>query len=136
MKNFLKLLLMTFVLISCDGHRTQWRVSETLSEQGTVVAKEFKGESVTHGSSVGITTNGELSIGSVTLHETEKFNVVFRCDHGHLFTINDPRIYEKVKEQDNVVIVYQEKYKNGKFYDFIFLDATAIKNKDEPTEKW
>lgn len=122
------LLLIICVAFAC-GEDHQW--SDHKSEVGIVVAKQFRGEIDASGSSLDLNLDtGDLSVGVVTLHESEKFDVVFRCEHGILFTINDPDLYLKVQENDSVEIIYREYtgVESGKILDLDFIDANTIQN--------
>lgn len=95
-----------------------------MQEEGVVIAKQFRGEVDETGSSVGFTTGGEITFGTVNIHESEKFDVVFKCQHGVVFTIDDVEIYGKLKEGDSVIIDYYEiRYEDNTVKDLDFVDA-------------
>lgn len=113
-------ILLATVLFSCkETHK-----SELMQEEGVVVAKQFRGEVNETGSGVGITAGGNITFGTVSIHESEKFDVVFKCQHGVIFTIDNADIYQKLKEGDNVTIDYYEiRYEDNTVKDLDFVDA-------------
>jgi len=120
LRSYVLYTLLATVLFSCK----EVYKSELMQEEGVVIAKQFRGEVNETGSSVGFTTGGEMTIGTVNIHESEKFDVVFKCQHGVIFTIDDVEIYGKLKEGDNVIIDYYEiRYEDNTVKDFDFVDA-------------
>lgn len=116
-------LTISLILFSVKTHKSSLK-----TEQGFVVAKQFRGEVNETGSTVGFTTDGKMTFGTVQIHEKQKFDVVFRCEHKEIFTINDPKIYQKLKENDKVIITYYEILdKNNNVKDLEFVDANLIK---------
>ena len=121
MKTNLIFALIAILLFSCC---VEYHNSELKTENGTVIAKQFRGEIRGSEPTVGFTTGGEMTFGVVDIHVSEKFDVVFKCEHGVIFTINDPEIYSKIKEQDTVLIEYYEILnESNEIVDFDFLDA-------------
>jgi len=120
LKSYALYILLATVLFSCkETHK-----SELMQEEGVVVAKQFRGEVNETGSSVGVTTGGDMTFGTVSIHESEKFDVVFKCQHGVVFTIDNVEIYGKLKEGDNVIIDYYEiRYEDNTVKDLDFVDA-------------
>jgi len=120
LRSYVLYTLLATVLFSCK----EVYKSELMQEEGVVIAKQFRGEVNETGSSVGFTTGGEMTIGTVNIHESEKFDVVFKCQHGVIFTIDDVEIYGKLKEGDNVIIDYYEiRYEDNTVKDLDFVDA-------------
>lgn len=126
MKQLLLLALTLIMLTSCDRRRYQITESEILTEQGTVIAKQYQGTTTSTGNTVGISTSGNLTVGMVSMTSPKKFDVVFACEHGTIFTINKADIYAKVQEGDTVLIFYYERYRNNVLYDYKFIDVTKI----------
>jgi hypothetical protein len=93
--------------------------SEIKTETGIVVEKQYKPATRLSGTS--INTSADLQFHN--LSEQERFMVLFKCDHGIVFGVNDPRLYAHLEKNDTVTIEYKEVYLFGKFYDFHFLDA-------------
>lgn len=120
LKSYALYTLLATVLFSCkETHK-----SELMQEEGVVIAKKFRGEVNETGSSVGFTTGGEMTFGTVNIHKSEKFDVVFKCQHGVVFTIDDVDIYGKLKEGDSVIIDYYEiRYEDNTVKDLDFVDA-------------
>jgi len=120
LKSYALYILLATVLFSCkETHK-----SELMQEEGVVVAKQFRGEVNETGSSVGVTASGDMTFGTVNIHESEKFDVVFKCQHGVVFTIDNVDIYGKLKEGDNVIIDYYEiRYEDNTVKDLDFVDA-------------
>ncbi|RSC96035.1 hypothetical protein [Tenacibaculum singaporense] len=120
--------LITLILIinffSCE----KYYESEVKQESGIVIAKQFQGEINETEPTVGFSTSGDMTFGSVSIHVKQKFDVVFKCDHGKIFTVNDPNIYAKVNEGQRVVIDYTEKLnEKNEVKDFVFKDANPVK---------
>jgi hypothetical protein len=101
------LVLLPLFLISC--YDTE--ISDVLNENGIVIAKSFQPEINESASGVGISTGGDVSFTSTSVHVREKFVVVFRCDHGKIFKRDNLQLYEKLSEGDSVVITYREIYR-------------------------
>ena len=97
---------------------------ELKHEKGIVVAKQYQGEINTTATGVGMSTSGNMVVTTHSINEDAKFNVVFKCEHGVIFTINRDEVYLKVKEGDTVTIDYYEMLnKKGEVKDFDFIDA-------------
>lgn len=119
----LLLLVLTLMLMSCHSKRYEKTYSDILTEQGFVVAKQYQGVTTSTGNTVGISSNGQLNVGFVSMSSPKKFDVVFTCEHKVLFTINDSKIYGQVRESDSVTIFYKEVYRGGVLYDYEFIDV-------------
>lgn len=121
-----RIFLIILILLSCKA--LERNVGELKQEKGVVVAKQYKPSIDASGSGLGITTNGNLTITSVSIHEAQKFDVVFKCEHGIIFTINRAEVYAKVEENDNVIINFKEITNGyGELVDFDFIDANSIR---------
>lgn len=89
-------------------------------ESGKVIAKSYTPE--IDASGTGISSRGDAVFSHI--HEDEKFSVVFRCEHGDLFTVNSLSVYEKLSEGDMVTIDFYEIMGwGGKVVDYDFIDA-------------
>ena len=113
----------TLLFVSCENKRYQMTESEILSETGTVIAKQYQGEKTTSTQGVGITMSGDVVFGEASSHSPQQFDVVFSCEHGTIFTINDKIVYASVKEDSEVTIFYKERYRDGKLYDYKFISV-------------
>jgi hypothetical protein len=94
------------------------------TEKGTVVEVQYTPELDAFGT--GINTSGDVSYHN--LHESEKYTVVFKCQHKTVFSISRKEIYAKVNKGDSVNIQYYnlvDDHGNVKDYDFI--DVQPIK---------
>lgn len=99
------------------------RGTELKHEKGFVVAKQYQAEINAIGTGVGF-CSGKVVNTVHSIHEDAKFIVVFKCEHGVIFTINNDKVYAKVKEGDTVSIDYYEMLnKKGEVKDFDFIDA-------------
>lgn len=98
------------------------------SDKGIVVAKSYKSELNSSGVGVGINpSSGEMVTVVQNQHESAKFNIVFRCENGATFTIDDDIIYSKFKENDSVIISYYEWInEKGEVRDFDFVNANKF----------
>lgn len=107
--------------------------SKPLREKGIVVAKQFSPDTRQTVMGTGMSSSGELIITSHSVGDDQKFNIVFKCDHGVLFTINQPEVYAKLKEGDTVIIDYYELLnRKDAVRDYEFIDA----NKFSPAAGW
>lgn len=112
-------LLATVLFSSCLTRGTELK-----HEKGIVVAKQYQAEINATGTGVGLSSSGKMVTTVHSIHEDAKFNVVFKCEHGIIFTINNDQVYSKLKENDTVIIDYYEMLnKKGEVKDFDFIDA-------------
>jgi len=112
------------LLFACCGtiHK-----SELKQETGIVIAKQFRGEVNETGTGMGITTGGDMTMTTISIHESEKFDVVFKCEHGVVFIIDNVNIYTKMNEGDTVLIDYYELLDEDNILkDLDFVDANVI----------
>lgn len=132
MKSAIIIIFFSLVFTSCDNPFKKY-YSEVKTENGIVVAKQYQGEINDSAPNVGITTGGDISFGQTTIHTDEKFDVVFRCEHKKIFTIDNPDVYSKLQEGDSVIIKYREVYDTDTvLVDLDFIDANVIKTEDLP----
>lgn len=123
--------LLATVLSSCgDNPRYRRHKSKLLHEQGLVIAKQYQPEVNETATGVGMSMSGNLVLTSHNINIRQSFDVVFKCDHGVVFTISDPDLYAKLKEGDKVTIDYYEII-NGlnEVVDLDFVDATPTNNR-------
>ena len=100
--------------------------SELKQENGTVIAKQYQGEINDVATGVGMSTSGNMVFTTHSIHSSAKYNVVFKCEHGVIFTINRAELYAKVNEGDEVFINYYEMLnEKGEVKDLDFVDANA-----------
>ncbi len=117
MKNLF--LISLIVLASCLE-----RGKDLKHEKAIIVAKQYQSEVNAIATGVGYSTSGNVVITTHSIHEDQKFNVVFKCDHGVIFTINRDNIYCKVKEGDTVLVNYYELVNSkGEVRGFDFIDC-------------
>lgn len=66
-----------------------------------------------------------------THYDPAEFIVIFKCQHGMIFSIDRPELYAKLMERDTVKIEYYELVnKKGEVKDFDFVDAWKITASD------
>ncbi len=117
----LLLILLAMVLLSCGGEytKTEKERGPVLTEQVKVVCLVFTPSN--HGSGLGISTGGHLSVVSVDIQE--KYAVVFECQHGKFIIEHMPKakqLFYALKLGQEYTCEYQEifkvvnKYNDGK----------------------
>lgn len=117
-----KLLILAAITIFSCTHR-----SELLHESGVVVDKVYSPEFDGNGMGTGFSTSGNLTVSSVNVHKKEQFVIVFKCQHGTVFTINQKSLYYKLDKGDTVSIDYYNKVnRRGTVKDYEFVDANKI----------
>ena len=115
-------ILLASVFFSCE----KLHQSELKQERGTVIAKQYQGEINDVATGTGFSTSGDLVVTTHSIHVNAKFNVVMKCEHGVIFTINQSELYAKVKEGDKVLIDYYEMLnEKGELKDLDFVDANV-----------
>lgn len=98
------------------------------TERGRVIAKQYSPDTRQTVTGMGISSNGDTHLTFHYIGEDQKFDIVFKCDHGVVFTISDPEIYSKLEPGDTVNIDYYELVnKKGVVKDYDFIDANKIK---------
>jgi hypothetical protein len=117
------MLLLCVVLNSCT-HR-----KDTISnEKGIVVEKQYFPDTRQTVTGTGYSTSGNLVVTTHSVGEDEKYIVIFKCEHGVVFSINKSELYGKLNKGDSVIIDYYELVNNkGEVKDFDFVDASVIK---------
>jgi hypothetical protein len=94
------IIAVSVLMASCGYH---WTPNKT--ENGIVIEKQWHQQAL-DADGISINSNGE--VGYHTLTDKEKFIVVFKCDHGVVFSINRNNIYATVEKGDSVKIIYRE----------------------------
>ena len=118
------ILLLCAVFTSCNLERKEPMLKET----GEVVGKQFTPDTRQTVTGTGFSSNGSMVITTHSISEEEKYTVIFKCQHGVIFTINKPELYAKLKEGDSVIIDYYELVnKKGEVKDLDFVDANAVR---------
>lgn len=111
------------VIFSCTETR-----KEIKTEGGEVLAIQYTPDSRSTDLGIGIGTNGRPIVTTHSTGKQEQFHIVFKCDHGVIFTIEDKELFSTLKAGDRVVIEYREivNKRDGSVVDFDFV--TARKN--------
>lgn len=119
----MKYLLFFAIIFSACKHR-----SNVIShEKGYVVAMQYAAPLDGSGTTTTINTKGGIGFGSTSIHTDEKYMVVFRCEHGVVFSIDRKELYAKLDEKDSVQIDYYEVLNSkNKVIDLDFVDANKI----------
>lgn len=101
--------------------------SELKQEIGFIIAKQYRGEIITVATGSGISSSGNLVLTTSNIHVPPKFDVVIRCEHGVIFTIDNSNLYSKVNEGDTVLIDYYEVLnESNETIDLDFVDANKF----------
>lgn len=117
-------LIACICLLSC----TETHQSGIKHESGTVVAVQYKAatDQTIEGSSYNF--DHGRSWHTQNIKEDERFMVVFKCDHGVVFSINNSAVFGKVRQYDKVDIAYKELLtEENQVIDIDFVDANPIK---------
>lgn len=100
------------------------RGDKLLHEGGVVIGKQYTPDTRETVMGTGISTKGSLVITSHSVGQDEQYSIVFKCDHGKIFTINNPDLYSRLKEGDTTDISYYELVnRKGTVKDYEFIDA-------------
>lgn len=123
------LLVFAIFIISCGLKKRE----PIKHERGLVMVMQYSAEINASGSGTGMAMDSKGGISPtfthVSLHESEKYTVVFRCEHGVVFSINSQDLFAKLNEKDSVLISYYELINNdGDVKDLEFVDANNIKD--------
>lgn len=115
-------LLFILIAISCTHRR-----EPMLYEKGDVVAMQYAPPIDGSGTTTTINSNGGIGWGSTSFHGEEKYMVVFRCEHGIVFSIDKKELFYKLKQGDTVQIDYYEIIDgDGAVKSFDFIDANKV----------
>jgi hypothetical protein len=102
----------------------------TKHETGVVVEKQYFPDTRQTVTGTGFSTKGSLIMTSHVIGDHEKYMVIFKCDHGVVFSVNRADVYGRVEKGDKVNIAYQEYLNKSEteILDLRFIDAlVAIK---------
>ena len=95
-----------------------------LRETGIVVAKQYAPEINASGAGIGMSSGGDMVLTHTSVHDDEKYMVVFKCQHGVVFSVNNKKVFAKLNDRDSVDINYYEIVNSeGRVKDFDFVDA-------------
>lgn len=111
-------MLLIFILASC-GH-----YGPAKKETGVVIERQYFPDTQQTVSGTVYTSKG-IGFSSHHIGAPEKYMVVFKCEHGMVFSVDNPNVYSKVSTGDHVVIDYKE-YLNkdeDEVWDMKFIDA-------------
>lgn len=99
------------------------------SEKGIIIEKQYSPDTQNTDPVVAVGSNGGLITGYHFSGQPEKYMVIFKCEHGVVFSINNSNVYGKVTVKDSVLITYFDMVdENDVVKDFDFIDATPINN--------
>lgn len=117
------ILFLCAALMSCT-HR-----KEPMShENGIVVEKQYFPDTRQTVIGTGYSTSGNFVVTTHSIGEDEKYIVIFKCEHGVVFSINKAELYGKLNKGDSVKIDYYELVNgNGEVKDLDFVDANCVK---------
>lgn len=117
-------LVMIWALSSCT-HK-----SELKHETGYVIARQYFPDTRQTVTGTGFTSKGSVVITTHQIGESEKYIVIFKCDHGVVFSINRSDLFGKLTEGDTVQIDYYEvlRDKDESISDLDFVDANKLTN--------
>jgi hypothetical protein len=96
------LILIVMVCLGCTHY------SEVKHESGVVVEKQYFPDTQQTVSGSGMTSDGKMVFTTHQIGESEKYIVIFKCDHGVVFSINRNDVYAQVDKGDEVTISYRE----------------------------
>lgn len=93
-------------------------------ETGYVVEKQYFPDTRQTVLGTGLSTSGNVVITTHDIGADEKYVVIFKCEHGVLFSINRAELYGRLNKGDTVTIDYYEMINGeGEVKDFDFIDA-------------
>jgi len=109
------------LIISCT-HK-----SELKHEKGIVVEKQYFPDTQQTVSGTGISSKGSIVYTTHNIGEKEKYIVIFKCEHGVVFSINKSQLYGTLDKNDSVRIKYYEILdSDNKIVDFDFVSASPL----------
>lgn len=119
-----KALLSSCVLIAMAISGCLERKEPMKHETGYVVEKQYYPDTRQTVTGTGISTSGSIVFTSHDIGEDEKYIVIFKCEHGVVFSINRSELYGKLNKGDTVAIDYYEIINSdGEVKDLDFVDA-------------
>jgi myo-inositol-hexaphosphate 3-phosphohydrolase len=125
-------ILFTTLLLCTTLHSCIHRKEVIQHERGIVVEKQYFPE--TSGTAIGtsISPKGKVTPTIHHISESEKYIVIFKCDHNVVFSVNRSSVYGKLNKGDSVTIDYYEYVnKAGEVKDLEFIDANPEKNNSQ-----
>lgn len=116
--------LLTIIIASAVVSGCLKRGDELKHEKGIVVEKQYVPDSRQVVTGAGFSSSGSLVFTTHQIGESEKYLVIFACEHGIVFPINNPDCYVKLSKGDTVQIDYYEIInRSGEVVDYDFIDA-------------
>jgi hypothetical protein len=102
--------------------------SKIKHEKGVVVEKQFTPAVDQNVTGTGISSKGTLSMSTHHISADQQFIVVFKCEHGVVFSINRNELYASLEKNDTVDISYYENLNSKEeIVDFDFQNAVPTK---------
>lgn len=118
--NIAKIILVVvfFSILSCN-HKGQLKY-----EKGIVVEKQYFPDTKNVVMGTGVSSNGGVIITTHCVGDDEKYIVIFKCEHGVIFSINRSELYGSLNKNDSVEIKYYEVLDSeNKLVDLDFVSA-------------
>lgn len=113
--------LLAVVLSGCLDRREPMK-----HEQGFVIEKQYFPDTRQTVTGTGFSSNGSVVFTTHQIGENEKYIVLFKCEHGVVFSINRNDLYMKLNKGDTVQIDYYEMVNgDGEVKDLDFVDANV-----------
>lgn len=113
--------LLAVVLSGCLDRREPMK-----QEQGYVVEKQYFPDTRQTVTGTGFSSKGSVVFTTHQIGENEKYIVIFKCEHGVVFSINRTDLYGKLNKGDTVTIDYYEMVNgDGEVKDLDFVDANV-----------
>lgn len=114
-----KLIFIFVILLQGCYHK-----SELKHEGGVVMAKQWEPDTRQTVTGTGISTGGNLVFTTHNIGHEEMYVVIFRCDHGVVFSVNSQKCWAELTEGQKVTIDYYEVLNgDNKIVDLDFQDA-------------
>ena len=113
--------LLAVVLSGCLNRREPMK-----HEQGYVIEKQYFPDTRQTVTGIGVSTSGNMIVTAHSIGENEKYLILFKCEHGVVFSINRNDLYVKLNKGDTVKIDYYEMINgDGEVKDLDFVDANV-----------
>lgn len=113
--------LLAVVLSGCLERREPMK-----HENGFVIEKQYFPDARQTVTGAGFSTSGNMVITTHSIGEDEKYIVIFKCEHGVVFSINKTELYGKLNKGDTVTIDFYEMVNgDGEVKDLDFVDANV-----------
>ena len=118
-KIYALLFILLFFVNGCVERREPMK-----HELGYVVEKQYFPDTRQTVTGTGLSTSGNMVITTHNIGEDEKYIVIFKCEHGVVFSVNRPDLYADLNKGDTVNINYYDLVNSdGEIVDFDFVDA-------------